>query len=613
MMDLEEALTYESLVKVFAGIKAAEIHTSSDVSDRVEDHQFAGNAMAKVTLVPCSSSESEKQINGEVVGWDSNIDEEGHLEQKILVLPGNGDSPSFWASLSGAEQGTLLCKIDGGDDDFTVQQFDYHSSSRAFKECREIIGHLQRHSKANPFLEPVDPVTLGIPNYFDVIKNPMDIRTVSEKLERGEYSNLHPKDSLGRTPVSRMLNGPFRKDIELIFDNAIAFNPPDDWIYQAAVSLKKYIAKKIDQASSSADESISGRRRPNTSAYIDYDSDVDMYMYESDRDDDYEESRPSRKRKDSRAGWSGEDTASKAIERPVKLQKVLGDSQGLRAPLSQFPINSNSSTFSLPSDWNCERSSSSRGNSNTEDHATNDLGELVSRRSQVEEKQFSGLRRSTRSAIEPHDTKGGRDMQSPDLTFVHHLLDKLDDIESPKNRAEVEIVRERLHEEFFAKVYHTHYNDIMSALEAKMGSENHQSSTGLFSDDCFPPFLGRVTPVSFPSYKGDVTWEIRTSNMVPALRWVLRGLVASGHFSEIEPMASDSVQSGVLIPNNFYYIDTRMVPFDVLHQREIQRRKKANQEESGEDEEAIELSEYEKRRAERVARNQDRLKILGLA
>jgi hypothetical protein len=36
------------------------------------------------------------------------------------------------------------------------------------------------------FSEPVDPVKLGIPDYFDVIKHPMDLGTVKAQLSSGE-------------------------------------------------------------------------------------------------------------------------------------------------------------------------------------------------------------------------------------------------------------------------------------------------------------------------------------------------------------------------------------------------------------------------------------------
>ena len=45
-------------------------------------------------------------------------------------------------------------------------------------ECERILRALMEHDCAVPFLEPVDPVGLGIPDYFTRIKNPMDLGTV---------------------------------------------------------------------------------------------------------------------------------------------------------------------------------------------------------------------------------------------------------------------------------------------------------------------------------------------------------------------------------------------------------------------------------------------------
>ncbi|KAH8811825.1 hypothetical protein F5884DRAFT_291950 [Xylogone sp. PMI_703] len=79
--------------------------------------------------------------------------------------------------------------------------------------CEEVLNEMKKakyHVFSTPFLEPVDPVALGIPNYFKVIKTPMDISTVSQKLQNGHYAKA--KD--------------FESDIKLIFANCYKFNPP---------------------------------------------------------------------------------------------------------------------------------------------------------------------------------------------------------------------------------------------------------------------------------------------------------------------------------------------------------------------------------------------------
>ena len=171
----------------------------------------------------------------------------------------------------------------------------------------------------------------------------------------------------------------------------------------------------------------------------------------------------------------------------------------------------------------------------------------------------------------------------------------------PSNRVEVELQNEKRHEEYYSKLYQAYSN--------LFAPEEESESYGLFSNGSFPPYLGRIVPVS---EQGDVSWEIRAPFVVPALRWVLRGLIQSGHLTSLEPMTTD-LSSGVILTNDIYYWDSSLQPFEVLDLKELQRKKRADREADEESEEDIELSEYERLRAERVARNAERLKALGLA
>ncbi|CAG8556475.1 5279_t:CDS:10, partial [Acaulospora colombiana] len=83
-------------------------------------------------------------------------------------------------------------------------------SREHLKQCNNIIRELKHHSNAAPFLEPVDPVKYGIPDYFDIIKKPMDLGTVDTKLNNVEYGNVDA----------------FIADVRLIFSNCILYNGP---------------------------------------------------------------------------------------------------------------------------------------------------------------------------------------------------------------------------------------------------------------------------------------------------------------------------------------------------------------------------------------------------
>jgi hypothetical protein len=53
-----------------------------------------------------------------------------------------------------------------------------------------MIGVLMRKHEAWIFLEPVDPVKLGITDYFRLIAKPMDLGTIKENLRKHTYKSM---------------------------------------------------------------------------------------------------------------------------------------------------------------------------------------------------------------------------------------------------------------------------------------------------------------------------------------------------------------------------------------------------------------------------------------
>jgi hypothetical protein len=86
--------------------------------------------------------------------------------------------------------------------------------SESLKSCNEILKELfsKKHSGyAWPFYKPVDAKMLGLHDYHDIIKKPMDLGTVKRKMDEREY----------KTAVE------FEADVRLIFTNCYKYNPPD--------------------------------------------------------------------------------------------------------------------------------------------------------------------------------------------------------------------------------------------------------------------------------------------------------------------------------------------------------------------------------------------------
>ena len=78
------------------------------------------------------------------------------------------------------------------------------------------------------FLQPVDPDALGIPQYRDIIKNPMDLSTIRRKLDMGQYKD----------------GDEFEFDIRLMFNNCYTFNAPGSEVYSLGKELEAVFDRK---------------------------------------------------------------------------------------------------------------------------------------------------------------------------------------------------------------------------------------------------------------------------------------------------------------------------------------------------------------------------------
>lgn len=96
--------------------------------------------------------------------------------------------------------------------------------------CQKLLlVKLMKHRNAWPFLEPVDPIEHNVPDYFDVVKTPMDFGTIAQRLKNNKYSNMTA----------------FISAICLVFDNAILYNGDDSTFGKHAVKLREIVSKDV--------------------------------------------------------------------------------------------------------------------------------------------------------------------------------------------------------------------------------------------------------------------------------------------------------------------------------------------------------------------------------
>lgn len=98
---------------------------------------------------------------------------------------------------------------------------------------RQIVARLMAHPQYNRraiFNVPVDPVVLGLPDYFAVIKKPMDLGTIKARLHAVAYSS--------RTEVA--------DDIRLVFQNAMVYNSQENFVHIAAKNLLSFFEESYE-------------------------------------------------------------------------------------------------------------------------------------------------------------------------------------------------------------------------------------------------------------------------------------------------------------------------------------------------------------------------------
>jgi len=96
---------------------------------------------------------------------------------------------------------------------------------------KKIFDVIENDVHAPPFLEPVDYVSLDLPDYPKIITHPMDLGTLRENLKNGKYKTF--KD--------------FMKDFTLIWSNCRAYNIDGSDIVKSANSLEKKMKNLIDK------------------------------------------------------------------------------------------------------------------------------------------------------------------------------------------------------------------------------------------------------------------------------------------------------------------------------------------------------------------------------
>lgn len=98
-----------------------------------------------------------------------------------------------------------------------------------YAQLLHLLNEMQNHQSAWPFQKPVSQDE--VPDYYNVITEPMDLETMEKRLEEDAYSS--PKE--------------FIDDAKLIFNNCRRYNNESTSYWKNANKLEKFMNQKLKE------------------------------------------------------------------------------------------------------------------------------------------------------------------------------------------------------------------------------------------------------------------------------------------------------------------------------------------------------------------------------
>ncbi|KAI1767309.1 putative Bromodomain testis-specific protein [Hypoxylon sp. FL1150] len=109
----------------------------------------------------------------------------------------------------------------------------HYSADQKLNFCADLLGRMLSGPGfwtrlVGPFRDPVRPVEDGVPDYFEKIKNPMDLSTIKAKMDRHEYNDEQE----------------FLSDMRQIFANCFTYHKPGSPMWTSCEKFQKTFEEK---------------------------------------------------------------------------------------------------------------------------------------------------------------------------------------------------------------------------------------------------------------------------------------------------------------------------------------------------------------------------------
>lgn len=156
---------------------SSELEQIRDLRERIESGQFSGNGFNPKSLG------KTKKLPG---------------NRRPIPFRSDKDPKRFSNGFDNGPIGSAVCPMD----------------EALLKQCRQILTKLMKNKNGWIFNTPVDAEGLGLHDYHQIVKRPMDLGTVKSNLATNLYHTA----------------ADFAADVRLTFNNALLYNPKTDQV-----------------------------------------------------------------------------------------------------------------------------------------------------------------------------------------------------------------------------------------------------------------------------------------------------------------------------------------------------------------------------------------------
>ncbi|GMT19162.1 hypothetical protein PFISCL1PPCAC_10459, partial [Pristionchus fissidentatus] len=208
--------------------------TSGEQMQQIQQQQIMnGVKIKKEEVDDTPSSANGSMVSGGGGGWNGSIVKEEPAASTVSSTTLMNAQPS--TSAAAPTGGTTTPKKEPkGEPTPSLPPGSecVFEQSELIKHIEPVLHTIDNSDDAVPFKVPVDPIALNIPDYLEIVKEPMDLSTMAEKLKTGRYTNPWQ----------------FCDDMWLMLDNAWLYNRKNSKVYKYSTKLSELFVELINPA-----------------------------------------------------------------------------------------------------------------------------------------------------------------------------------------------------------------------------------------------------------------------------------------------------------------------------------------------------------------------------